>query len=210
MKPFLYAGPTLYRAADAPIDRVTVLPPIRRGDLPRLVRDHPAGIAIIADGVFHASLAVGHAEIRDALAGGWRVIGVSSIGAIRAAEMRGHGMEGYGEVFQRYCGDDDFRDDEVTLLHESEPPYRELCEPLIHLRRLLADLMKQGVITAAEHEQLIDELAGMWFGDRTLAFVAARLARPDRGQAIAEAIRDIDRHRVKVHDLVGLLNDLDG
>ena len=210
MKPFLYAGPTLYRAARAPIDRATVLPPIKRGDLPGLVRQHPAGTAIIADGVFHAALAVGHAEIRDAIASGWRVIGVSSIGAIRAAEMRSLGMVGHGDVYRRYCEDSEFRDDEVALLHETEPPYRELCEPLIHLRGLLAHLVTQGIITAAEHAQLIDELAEMWFGERTLAFVATRLPSRDRAEAIAEAIRDIDRHRVKVHDLVGLLNDLDG
>ena len=130
----VYAGPTLHRArAMSPLqlDGLVVLPPVARGDVDRAVRAAAApGVLVVVDGVFHlSSLAVGHLELRDALAAGWTVWGLSSMGAIRAAELEGEGMRGFGRAFARYRDDPDFRDDEVALLHEPTPPYRELSEP---------------------------------------------------------------------------------
>src|SRR4051795_13634825 len=91
----LFAGPSMPGSLRLP-EGATVLPPVRRGDVPALLRDRRPGALAIADGLFHQSLAVGHVEIRDALDAGWQVWGLSSMGAIRACEMRYLGMRGCG------------------------------------------------------------------------------------------------------------------
>ena len=58
---------------------------------------------IICDGVFESQPAVSHAELCRALDGGWAVWGVSSIGAIRAFEMRAEGMRGFGYVYKQFA-----------------------------------------------------------------------------------------------------------
>jgi hypothetical protein len=208
VKPILFAGPTLARAhairRALPFASFEIAFPIRRGDLPAMVRARPPGVVVIADGLFHAALAVGHAEIRATIAAGWRVHGVSSMGAIRAAEMHELGMTGFGEVFEWYArGTEDVRDDEVALLHESDPPFRELSEPLVHIRRLLAHLTADGTITRDKADAVVADLANRWFGERTLGLVARLVGVP-----IAAQLADMDRHRIKAHDLITLMDTL--
>jgi hypothetical protein len=209
----MFAGPTLHRArAIAPaisLEGITALPPVERGVLPRLAR-RPAATLVIVDGLFHQALSVGHAEIRMLLAAGWQIWGLSSMGAIRAREMHHMGMRGFGRVFALYCRDDiDFRDDEVTMLHQDEPPYREISEPLCHLRLGLDDAVMRGIVERSAADELLRELEAMWYGDRTLAVLEARLrARaPDRAEAIGELVRGFDRYRIKVHDLIAFLDE---
>lgn len=211
---FLFAGPTLHRALaikkELPLCGIEVRPPMRRGDLPRAIAKRQPGVVVLVDGVFHSFLAVGHAEIRSALAAGWSVWGLSSMGAIRAREMMHMGMRGYGEVFALYCQPDvDFRDDEVTLLHEDEPPYREASEPLVHLRAALSAFVKDGLVTEAVAATILDELSQMWFGARTLGLFRARLFElvKDRAAELDARLRDFDRYRVKSHDLIRFLDE---
>ena len=75
---------------------VELWPPICQGDLSTaLERSRPAAILIV-DGEFSQNLSVWHKEILHALHLGVRVIGVSSMGALRAAELDRFGMEGSG------------------------------------------------------------------------------------------------------------------
>src|SRR4051812_45698286 len=83
-------------------------PPASRGDIAALDDSHPGVIALI-DGRFNEQLAVGHAELRRAIERGWDVWGLSSMGAIRAYEMRGLGMKGFGTVYQHFLALGDFR-----------------------------------------------------------------------------------------------------
>jgi hypothetical protein len=209
----MYAGPTLHRARKiAPqlsLEGIRVLPPIERGVLPRL-RGVPPGTLILVDGMFHQTLSVGHAEIRTMLLTGWRVWGLSSMGAIRAREMKHMGMRGYGAVFERYCREDiDVRDDEVTLLHQGEAPYIEMSEPLCHLQLALEDAVSRGVVTRADGDAILGELSAMWYGDRTLSLFESQL-RAKAGECVGEVgaiLRDFDRWRIKAHDLIAFLDE---
>ena len=62
------------------------LPPIRFGDLYALSCE-PPGQVLIVDGVFHDSTPVWQREILQLLRTGWRVLGASSMGALRALEL---------------------------------------------------------------------------------------------------------------------------
>lgn len=206
----VYAGPTLARAQQigrVAVDDVVVLPPVRRGDIDRVLRtSRTPGVIAVVDGYFHLQvLAVGHGELRRALAAGWQVWGLSSMGAIRAAEMHELGMHGWGRAFERYRDDPEFRDDEVSLLHDPDPPYRELSEPLLHMREGLDALVSNGDLAARDRDVIVENLMNRWFGDRTLTLVR-ELLRPHVGaNTLHTWVASFDRFRVKAHDLADFL-----
>jgi len=117
--------------------RVLYLPPIRREDLISAIALKPKVIGII-DGLFFQNAAVGHREILSALRAGIRVIGASSMGALRAAELESFGMEGIGEVFSRYRTGSIESDDEVALICDPVSDIA-LSEALVNIRITLAD-----------------------------------------------------------------------
>jgi hypothetical protein len=209
----MFAGPTLARATainpGLALGGIIVLPPIKRGDVPRVVDAPAPGVLAIVDGYFHLeNLSVGHLELRLALKRGWQVWGLSSMGAIRAAEMHHMGVQGWGSVFERYRDDPEFRDDEVALLHEPTAPYRESTEPLVHLRAGLADLVARGTITAEHSATVLERLMELWFGERSLARFRDLILelQPTKAEELKVWFRDFDRFRIKAHDLISFLD----
>ena len=73
-------------------------PPAKRGDILAAVADGADIIGLI-DGVFHQDCAVAHREILAAVKKGIKVVGASSMGALRAAEMDTLGMTGVGKIY---------------------------------------------------------------------------------------------------------------
>jgi hypothetical protein len=207
---FLFAGPTLARdhgSVQIPAD-VRLLPPVGRGDVDALVQQELPGVAVLVDGLFHDRLAVGHEEIRKALEAGWSVWGLSSMGAIRAREMRSHGMRGFGRVYDLYETEEDFQDDEVALLHAPDGPYRPVSEPMVHLRAALQDWSLRGWINPDAARVAVDHLKSLWFGYRTLRAlesIALAKATGDKRPNITRACERFDQYRLKTADLVDFL-----
>ena len=209
----IYAGPTLHgtsidTAADPAIQWA---PPVKRDDIEDLLRTdrNPRTLAIV-DGTFHDYPSVSHHEIRHALEAGWRIYGLSSMGAIRACEMAHLGMTPFGQVAQRYLQDPDFNDDEVTLVHGTEAPYHPLSEPLIHMREYLDKMLHAGHLTASQVQAVLAEMQPRWYGERTLRTLQVALTRAT-GQAtltapLAEALRNFQPYRVKQRDLLAFLH----
>ena len=203
----MYVGPTMApspRARALARGSVRVRPPVRRLDVAKLVEaEREPGVLVIVDGVFHDKLAVGHAEIRDAIDAGWQVWGLSSMGAIRAREMAPLGMRGFGRVFERFMGEEDFQDDEVALLHEGTAPYRAVTEPLVHLRAAIGHLVERGIVTETDATAVVADLKSRWFGERTVRGTIEALVR--RAREAADAIRremsDFRRFALKTSDL---------
>lgn len=208
--PLLFAGPSSH-GVDAALFAaagVQLRPPVRRGDVQRLVEAGIApGVLIIADGVFQAALAVGHAELCAALDTGWQVWGVSSLGAIRAHELRGEGMRGFGEVFAMFGRFDDFTDDELCLLHFPEPPWFPVTEALVNLRHALQVQGPVLGIGTAAGQGVIEMLRAQWFGDRTPQRMHALLCGPGGCSAAqADALLSwLAANRLKTLDLQRLL-----
>jgi hypothetical protein len=178
--------------------------PVRRHDIAELMEGRrKPGLVVIVDGVFHDTLAVGHAEILGALRRGWRVWGLSSMGAIRAREMAHLGMRGYGSVYGQFAAEGDFQDDEVALLHEPTAPYRPVSEPLVHLRAAVAHLASVGIVAEGDARAVIDDLKGRWYGERTIRRAAHALKPFARGGSapVERELRDFDRFRTKTIDL---------
>lgn len=209
----IFVGPTLQGCSDvqsALADSFNIMPPVKRGDVLHLMRVSLPATLVIVDGLFHGCLSVGHAEIRDAVHNGWDVWGVSSMGAIRACEMRDFGMKGFGRVYQRYVVEEDFQDDEVALMHGPFPPYPALSEPLIHMRVALEELQQHRYLSSAKAKKITAHLKSLWYGKRTLdlfqSLVMKSIERKKRAAA-AEFLIPFSRFRVKTLDLKQFLEE---
>ncbi len=175
MSCYIFVGPTLSvedarRAADA-----IYLPPIRQGDVYRLVTlREPKAIGII-DGYFNQAPAVWHKEILWALAAGVQVFGAASMGALRAAELAPYGMQGVGRIFEAYrdgtlppYGGEAFEDDdEVAIRHgPAETGYLGLSEALVNVRCTLAAASAVGVISKSTRDELVRLGKALFYPDR--------------------------------------------
>jgi len=208
----IFAGPTLNGLK---IDRtepsdILWLPPARRGDIAKLVSDsESSGVIGLADGTFHAYPSVSHVELRDAIDKGWRVYGLCSMGAIRAAEMRHLGMIPWGRVAERFCRDPDFADDEVALIHGSEDPFVPLSEPLLHIREFCKAACSRKWIDSGEAFAVINSLRERWYGQRTLDCLRQELllatGTTSFSRQLEEALADFGPYRLKQADLLSFV-----
>lgn len=206
----LFAGPSAWGVSDALIEGAGILrlPPVQRGDVERAVAlaDGP-GVLIVCDGIFQVAPAVSHAELCEAIDAGWQVWGVSSLGAIRAWELRHEGMRGFGEVYAMFERFDDFTDDEMCLLHFPAPPWFPVSEALVNLRHAFDVRGRELGIGEDAANAVIAALRPMWFGERTperirgLMVDAAGIAEHGADQLLAW----LTTHRVKTTDLERLL-----
>jgi hypothetical protein len=150
----VFLGPSLDMAIARQILPANYYPPVRMGDIYRLVTCGVRLIVII-DGVFHSTSPVWQREIVAAINNGVTVVGASSMGALRAIELEALGMIGLGTVVEWYRSGRIAGDDEVALQHaDGEYGYRALSEPLVNIRWNLDRAAIAGVISAAENEAL--------------------------------------------------------
>jgi len=170
----VFLGPSLEREAAESILPAEYRPPARRGDLLRAVQDGAAVIGLI-DGVFHQESAVAHREILAAVQKGVKVVGSSSMGALRAAEMDTLGMTGIGEVYRMYKSGELESDDEVALVFDPETGFA-LSEPLVNIRFTLKAAEEQGIITIKDRAALLAAARSVFYPQRTYAKVAAAAA----------------------------------
>jgi hypothetical protein len=204
----LFAGPSAHgldlAALLHPAD--CCLPPVQRGDVWRaLKRRRRPGVMLLCDGRFDQVPAVSHAELCAALDAGWQLWGCSSLGAIRAWELRGEGMQGFGWVYAQFSRYADFTDDEMALLHGPAPDWLPLTVPLVELRWALERHAAALNLDGNGIQRLLAPLRQRWFGDRSPAAVASCLAHalsPVDAQAVLGTLR---RERIKQRDLVSLL-----
>lgn len=208
--PLIFAGPSWHGQPEALHARwqAALRPPARRGDIDGLLRERRRrpGVIVLADGAFQQVAAVSHAELCRALDAGWQVWGVSSLGAIRAYEMRHEGLRGFGWVYRQIEQRPDFSDDELCLLHFPEPPWWPVTEALINLHYTLTKLAEQGAWPWEDAQLVLDRLGQRWFGDRTPQLMQRELVRA--GMAPADARRCLActaAQRIKTLDLTQLL-----
>ena len=131
------------------------------------------------------------------------------MGAIRAREMEPLGMRGFGRVFERFMGEEDFQDDEVALLHEGTAPYRAVTEPLVHLRTAIEHLVERGIVAETDATAVVADLKSQWFGQRTVRGTIEALVRRAReaAAAIRREMSDFHRFALKTSDLERFLEE---
>lgn len=163
----VFLGPTLPVEEAARILDAVYLPPAAQGDV-LMATDDGADVIGIVDGYFQGAPSVWHKEILWAMSRGVRVLGSSSMGALRAAELAEFGMQGVGRVFEAYRDGVIEDDDEVAVVHgPQEMAYRPRTVPLVNMRVTLDEAMGKKVITRHAHDRIVEVARSMFYWDRT-------------------------------------------
>lgn len=170
----VFLGPSLDRETAREHCNAEFRPPAARGDILHAAEDGARIIGLI-DGVFFQECAVGHREVLEVLKAGIRVIGSSSMGALRAAELDTLGMEGIGTVYELYRDGVIESDDEVALIFD--PVYFiPASEPLVNIRCTVHRAREAGMIGEVCAEALLARAQALYFPKRTYDAVIADAA----------------------------------
>jgi len=174
----VFAGPTIAHATlrdmlDQPICR----PPVAMGDVYRCLDHDPRCIAII-DGYFDGVPSVWHKEILYAMARGVHVLGASSMGALRAAELADFGMRGVGEIFAQFQRGELEDDDEVAVLHApAQLEFAAVSEAMVNIRATLNAALANAVLDTADCARLTALAKSCFYHDRNWEHILS-LAEP--------------------------------
>ncbi|MFE4922335.1 TfuA-like protein [Streptomyces sp. NPDC056661] len=212
---YVFLGPSAphYQpSAGASHHPVTVLPPVQAGDLLALDAE-PGDLVVIIDGYFFNRPAVRHKEILDLLHRDVLVHGASSMGALRAAELRTFGMIGHGSVYAAYQSGEIVGDDEVAVLHtESDDGFRPLTEALVSLRHNVRCALEAEVCPPATARAVLETAKNLSFVHRTLNTICTRAIQAGAAPAPIAALRTfLDAHAVDIkrQDSTRLLAELE-
>ncbi len=149
MRAFVFLGPSLPVEEARGILDAVYLPPVAQGDVLRVLARRPDVIGFV-DGYFDKVPSVWHKEILLALSRGVRVLGASSMGALRAAELADFGMEGVGTIYEWFRSGRLEDDDEVAIVHgPAEEGYVELSDAMVNVRDVCAASAAGGAVPAA-------------------------------------------------------------
>src|SRR5262245_46146602 len=207
----VFVGPSLDRvAAEAILPDAIILPPICQGQLFSAVERYQPAVVAIIDGEFAQSLSVWHKEILFELGRGLRVLGASSMGALRAAECDVYGMVGVGRIYEWYRDGVLEDDDEVALLHASaDDGWRNLSWPMVNVRATVEELQAAGTLDGATADVVLASAKSVYFGSRNEASLAQALAgqgrtdAPDLARLVKANYRD--QKRLDAEQLLQLL-----
>lgn len=199
----VFLGPSLDRDRAQAILPANYYPPVRMGDVYRLVTCGARAIVII-DGVFHATTPVWQREIVDALDNGIAVIGASSMGALRAVELESFGMRGVGTIVDWYRSGAIEGDDEVALDHaDGSFGYRAFSEPLVNIRWNLTRAAGAGAITTGECDALVADMQRLDYSRRAYPrlFESATFGQlPAESQRALRTFLDASAENLKQRD----------
>ncbi len=187
----VYLGPSLPLEKARAILDADYRPPIRRGDLKKALKDGATIIGII-DGAFFTKSPVGHKEILAVMKKGVTVVGGSSMGALRAAELDVFGMVGVGRVYECYRSGQLVADDEVAVTYNPVTG-EQMSEPLVNVRYQLKAAEKDRIITKDERAGLVATTAGMHYPERVYpnilrSAVDKKILSPEKSIALLKYI----------------------
>ena len=196
----MFLGPSLPEARAREILDADYRPPAKRGDLLEAAREG-AEIICLIDGVFFQECSVAHREVLTALDAGCRVIGASSMGALRASELDVYGMEGVGEIYRLYKSGELISDDEVALIFDPIN-FEPMSEPLVNIRHNLKVALEKGVIDAAVRDKLFRAAVALYFPDRNYERIISDAGLSSLERAGFEDFLAMDKRDLKMEDAI--------
>lgn len=168
MSAVVFAGPSLPEKSRVDGDGIVFAPPIKRGDIDLFAGFDPL---IIIDGEFGQNLSVSPKEILGAIRGGRRVIGASSMGALRASELDSFGMIGVGWIYRLFASAVVRCDDDVALTF-SPYDFTPFTVPLVNVLYSVETAVAQGLMSAEEQKEVSRQARAIFYVDRDLESVA--------------------------------------
>lgn len=199
-RPIVFIGPSMTPSDARSICDADFRPPCRRGDLDALSGQAPIGLI---DGVFHQDRAVSPGELTRALKRGHVIYGSSSMGALRAAEVRG--MRGVGSIYTWYAQELILSDDEVALVFDPDT-HRPLTVPLVNVRHATERLSRSGTLGDVASRRIVNAAQELHYTERTYPRIL-REAGYDAA-AIQELLPLLDMYDLKRDDARLLLETL--
>jgi hypothetical protein len=184
----VFLGPSLSRTEARSLFRGADLrPPARQGDVFRAIEDGAHTIALI-DGVFEASPSVWHHELIAAHESGLRVLGASSMGALRAAELP-EVVTPLGEIATRFVKGEWNDDAHVALLHGDEASgFRALSVPWVNVWATVQQAVKRKRLTPKEGREVCAAAESIFYQSRTWARIVRALPWPERRLAVVRHV----------------------
>lgn len=165
--PVIFLGPSCQRPRAVQVLHGIYRPPARRGDLAQAVRDGAKTLVLI-DGYLVYDYPPSPMEVYEVIQQGVKVVGSASLGALRAVELRYHGMIGVGWVYQRYLDGTIVADDEVVTTINPRTGAASSV-PLVNIRFGIETLSDIGVMPERQGKELIKRFKDIYFEDRTEA-----------------------------------------
>ncbi len=188
-KTIVFLGPTLPLAEARKSLKADYRPPARQGDVFRALETKPA-VIILIDGVFESAPSVWHHELLAAHASGVTLLGASSMGALRAAELPGI-ITPIGEIARRFVTGEWNDDAAVALLHaDATQHYRALTLPWVNAFATARAAQRAGVLSAAKARALHTTAEAQFYQSRTWStvFQALGWSAELRQQVLAHAV----------------------
>lgn len=169
MNTIIFLGPSLSREeARQILPNAYYLPPVRCGDILRILRFKPNIIGII-DGYFEKTAAVWHKEILVAIENGVHVMGGSSMGALRSSELIDFGMEAIGSIAHNYVNGIINDDDEVAVLHGlKQSAYLSLTDAMVNIRDTLSSALSAKIIDQYNAAIILNTAKQLFYQERTI------------------------------------------
>jgi len=198
----VFLGPSLSLDKAREMLEADFRPPAKRGDIYRAAREGARVICLI-DGVFFQDCSVAHKEVLYALERGARVLGASSMGALRASELDAYGMEGVGMIYEAYRSGRLVSDDEVALTFDPFT-FAPRSEPLVNIRFNLDLAWQKGVIDSAARERLLHCASSIYFPERSYErmLAAARGLVEEEDLQVVSAFLEREKRDFKMEDAV--------
>lgn len=172
----VFHGPTIGAAAvHGILPDAQLHPPVRHGDLLRLAAV-PGDIVVIIDGLFHHTASVRHKEILELTGDGVAVVGTSSMGALRAAELYPYGMVGVGEIYQAYRDGLIEADDEVAVIH-TPGGENQIGEALVDMRDKVRRATGSGLLSEEHARTIMAYARRMHYTERSWTALSQTIVR---------------------------------
>ncbi|MDP1827316.1 MAG: TfuA-like protein [Archangium sp.] len=162
----VFLGPSLPREEAGRLLHADFRPPARQGDVFHALTARPDVIVLI-DGVFESAPSVWHHELLAAQASGIALLGASSMGALRAAELPGV-ITPIGEIARRFVSGEWNDDAAVALLHaDASQGFRPLTVPWVNVWATAQAARRAGVLSAAKARALTTLAEAQFYQART-------------------------------------------
>jgi ribosomal protein S12 methylthiotransferase accessory factor len=166
--PIVFLGPSLSLHEALTIVDADFRPPCRRGDFNEI----PVGAIVgLVDGVFNQDDAVSPREIVFALQRGITILGGSSMGALRAAEIPG--VQGVGRIYEMYRLGAIDEDDEVAVLFDPKT-FTPCTVPLVNVRYAVERLLQTGSILPSMASRILEAARKLNYTERTYKNILAQ------------------------------------
>lgn len=205
----VFLGPSLEKSHACQLLTANYYPPARMGDIYQLLGSG-VRIIVLIDGIFHNAASVWQRELLEALDNNITVMGASSMGALRAAELHYYGMIGYGTIFEWYRDRVIEGDDEVALTHADESlGFRPFSEPLVNIRYNLWCAVRQNYICSEQGAELIEYAKKTYYADRSYDSLLNSSIVKKWPQSVQEQLTQFIRQQavnLKKEDAMGALN----